>query len=99
MRNNLVVKNIREPDHSDDLTEEAEAYVYYGGILEADEDEEVMLYDFNNILAAIGGSLGLFLGVSVFSIIVSVMDKCSTIIERKMKKSSKKLSIKKINVI
>ena len=36
----------------------------YFSKMEVEESSEVLIYDFPNIVAAVGGSLGLFLGIS-----------------------------------
>jgi hypothetical protein len=36
--------------------------------------EEILLYDFNAILSAVGGSLGLFLGVSCYTFCIAGLE-------------------------
>ncbi len=42
---------------------------------EVDTQEEYLLYDFNAIVAAVGGSLGLFLGMSCLSALLPWVDR------------------------
>ena len=42
--------------------------------LDVEKQEETLIYDFGNFLAAIGGNLGLFLGFSCLSIIFAGVD-------------------------
>ncbi len=44
------------------------AQVYLQASMQVEHREEVLLYDFNNIVSALGGSLGLFLGFSCLSL-------------------------------
>ncbi len=48
--------------------------VLYFADLRAEFGEETLLYDFNNIVAAVGGSMGLFLGFSFLEFSVAIVD-------------------------
>ncbi len=45
------------------------SYVYVASTMKSRHEEEVLMYDFNTIVAATGGSLGLFLGISCYSVL------------------------------
>ena len=50
---------------------------------------EIRLYDYNAIMAAVGGSLGLFLGFSVLDSILLLIRQIFALIEKWRKKSQK----------
>ena len=49
------------------LKDKSSIAVYYKN-MDIEVSEEVLLYDFNALVAAVGGSLGLFLGFSCYSV-------------------------------
>ncbi len=51
----------------------AELYIYMSGIVET--SEEYLLFDANAIVASVGGSLGLFLGVSCINLFNVILEK------------------------
>ena len=61
--NSLVEVDKMEPPQPTDTTTIAIAY----STLVVEESTERLVYDFENLLTAIGGNLGLFLGFSCFS--------------------------------
>ncbi len=48
------------------------AVVFLGSRMKSEHQEDVVIYDINNVVASVGGSLGLFLGVSCYSMITYV---------------------------
>ncbi len=67
---------MREPNFSDDKTANKDmAMLFLDHRMTADKVEEVVLYDLSNIVATLGGSLSLFLGVSAFSVILFLWER------------------------
>ena len=69
---NITVVNISESNIIINLSYET---------LSIEEEEESIVYDVGNFLAAAGGNLGLFLGFSCFSVIISffkIVKSCRT---------------------
>ena len=62
------------------LKDKSNIAVYYKN-MEIDITEEVLLFDFSAIVAAVGGSMGLFLGFSCYSL---ALDFC-TVLQRRIK--------------
>ncbi len=52
-----------------------ESYLYLMSEMRSQYGEEVLMYDFNNIVSAMGGSLGLFLGISFYSVVAILAPK------------------------
>ncbi len=57
-------------------TDLTKVYVYYSDIV-TNYEETILLYDFNGIVSAVGGSLGLFLGFSCLDLGKAIMAKLS----------------------
>ncbi len=54
---------------------EKEAFFYLQLSMDSERVEEIYAFDFNTIVSYLGGSLGLFLGVSCFSAIMYLSGK------------------------
>lgn len=63
--NTMEVEPLHEPASPRIAPHEARLYLYASTKLE--HREEILMHDFNSIVSAIGGSLGLFLGFSCLS--------------------------------
>ena len=58
------------------LKDKSNMAIYYKN-MDVDISEEVLLYDFSAIVAAVGGSMGLFLGFSCYSLVLEFYTYCS----------------------
>ncbi len=59
------VKVTKEPSTGID---HGNAMLYIDSSMKSEHSEDVLIYDINTVIASVGGSLGLFLGVSCFSL-------------------------------
>ncbi len=63
---------------TDFLFQSNETKVHLGfRTLQVEHQEETLIYDSNDIMAAVGGSLGLFLGFCFWDLFVEIIDKLS----------------------
>ncbi len=58
------------------------ALLYLSNTMKKEHSEEVLINDANTVIASLGGSLGLFLGVSCFSVMTLVGRKLATLKSR-----------------
>ena len=75
------VLNVEVATEPDSLLRDNGAYVYVFNKMSSNHEEEILMYDFNTIVASTGGSLGLFLGVSCFSVFTYLGKKFSGVLE------------------
>jgi hypothetical protein len=66
-------KNVFEVSSAEPLAEDFVLYYYFSS-LDTDVNTETLIIDFPNLVANIGGNLGLFLGFSCLSIYVMFLD-------------------------
>ncbi len=64
--------------HESAVSRSNEALLYFSyNTLDVENKEERLLYDFPNLVSAIGGSMGLFLGLSLVQILQKTLQQCS----------------------